>query len=239
MQWRAGEAKWRQIEQQLSAEIAEGVFPPGEKLPTELELARRFEVNRHTVRQAIAALVDAHAIRVEQGRGTFVQENILDYRLSNRTRFSQNVSRRQQLPRKQMLEAEEVKAGSHVAAALHLKKGSKLIRLFSLSEADGVPVAASESFLPAQRFEGIVEIFTQTGSLTEAFRQFGISDYQRRETRVTAQLPTTRIAALLRQAKNRPVLMTENVDVDMDGTPIEYGTTYFASDRVQLIVDGR
>lgn len=239
MQWQSGEAKWRQIERRLSEEIAAGVFPPGEKLPTELELARRFEVNRHTVRQAIAALVDAHAIRVEQGRGTFVQENILDYTLSNRTRFSQNVSRRQKLPHKQMLEAEEVKGGSHVAAALHLKKGSKLIRLFSVSEADGVPVAASESFLPAQRFSGIVGIFSETGSLTEALRRFGIEDYQRRETKVTAQLPTTRIAALLRQPRNRPVVVTENVDVDMDGTPIEFGTTWFASDRVQLIVEGR
>ena len=36
-----------------------------------------------------------------------------------------------------------------------------------------------------------------------------------------------------------PVLVTENVDVDMAGTPIECGTTWFASDRVQLTVDGR
>ena len=48
-----------------------------------------------------------------------------------------------------------------------------------------------------------------------------------------------RIAALLRQPRNRPVLVTENVDVDMAGTPIECGTTWFASDRVQLTVDGR
>ena len=77
MEWEKGEAIWKQIERQLLRDIAQGMFKPGEKLPTEKELAARFEVNRHTVRSAIAALTEANVTRVEQGRGTFVQEAVL------------------------------------------------------------------------------------------------------------------------------------------------------------------
>ncbi|RED44877.1 phosphonate metabolism transcriptional regulator PhnF [Aestuariispira insulae] len=236
--WQAGEAKWRQIERILKEEITLGDFPSGEKLPTELVLAKRFGVNRHTVRQAIGALADADLVRVEQGRGTFVQEAVLDYNLSQRTRFSQNVSRKQKLPHKRLLEWEETKARGKVARNLQLKEGMPVLRLFSVSEADGIPVCCSESFLPGIRFEGLEEAFRETGSLTEAFKSYGIADYQRKETRITSHLPTARIAELLRQPKTRPILLTENIDIDMNGGVIETGFTSFASDRVQLIVGG-
>ncbi|GAB6051920.1 phosphonate metabolism transcriptional regulator PhnF [Magnetospira thiophila] len=239
MEWQAGEAKWRQIERILLLEISQGQFPTGQRLPTEMDMARRFGVNRHTVRQAVGALAEANVVRVEQGRGTFVQESLLDYDLSQRTRFSQIVSSRQKLPRKRLIEWEILPAKKRIAQNLQLKKKTKVLRLFSVSEADGVPVACSESFLPADRFAGLADIFSETGSLTEAFVRYGVTDYQRRETRITAQLPTRRIAALLHQPKIRPVLVTENIDVDMEGQPIECGTTSFASDRVQLLVEGK
>ncbi len=239
MEWQAGEAKWRQIERHLLGDISRGIFRPGEKLPTELEMARWFGVNRHTVRQAIGSLAEANAIRVEQGRGTFVQENVLDYSLGRRTRFSKIVCGQQKLPHKRLIEWDIGKAKKKTAKRLQISGKNKVIRLFSVSEADGVPVACSESFLPAERFEGMADVFSKTGSLTEAFALFGIEDYQRRETRITAHLPSRRIAALLRQPKTRPVLVTENIDVDMSGIPIEYGITSFASDRVMLVVEGK
>lgn len=239
MDWHAGEAKWRQIERHLLGDISQGIFRPGEKLPTELEMARWFGVNRHTVRQAIGSLAEANAIRVEQGRGMFVQESVLDYSLSRRTRFSQIVGGQQKLSHKRLIEWDIGKAKKKIAGHLRINKKNKVIRLFSVGETDGVPVVCSESFFPAERFEGLADVFSKTGSLTEAFTYFGVDDYQRSETRITAHLPSRRVAALLRQPKTRPVLVTESVDIDMSGIPIEYGITSFASDRVMLVVEGK
>ncbi|HHB81205.1 MAG TPA: GntR family transcriptional regulator, partial [Aliiroseovarius sp.] len=47
---------WKAIAETLAAEIARGHYAPGAKLPTEAQLARRFGVNRHTVRRATADL---------------------------------------------------------------------------------------------------------------------------------------------------------------------------------------
>lgn len=237
MDWEPGLSIWKQIEKHLLSDIADGVFAPGDKMPTEMELVRRFGVNRHTVRRAMAALVDTNVVRVEQGRGAFVQEQILDYPLGSKTRFSQIVSGRHRLPDKRLISSEILKTNANIAQFLDVKPGTRVIELFSVSEADGIPLAVATSYLPVARFEGIVEIFTQTKSLTEAFKHFGIDDYSRKTTRISAQLPSSRVASLLKQAKNRPVISTESVDVDASGVPIEYGITAFSSDRVQLIVE--
>ena len=81
----AGVALWRQIAQMLEAEIRQGVYPPGGQLPTEAQLAARFRVNRHTLRRAIASLQEGGHLRVEQGRGTFVQEETIEYPVARRT----------------------------------------------------------------------------------------------------------------------------------------------------------
>ncbi|MBN8910269.1 MAG: GntR family transcriptional regulator, partial [Rhodospirillales bacterium] len=74
-----GVALWRQIAGRLQQDIAGGGLPPGARLPTEAELSQQFGVNRHTVRRALEELSRAGLVRVEQGRGSFVAEDVLDY----------------------------------------------------------------------------------------------------------------------------------------------------------------
>ncbi len=86
-----GMALWRQIAERLESDIVAGRHRPGERLPTEHRMAETFAVNRHTVRRAVASLEEAGLVRIEQGRGTFVQESVVDYRVKQRTRFSENL----------------------------------------------------------------------------------------------------------------------------------------------------
>src|SRR4051794_31461764 len=52
--------------------VIEGTFPPGTTLPSEAELAERFEVSRLTVREAIRSLASTNVIRVQQGRSSVI-----------------------------------------------------------------------------------------------------------------------------------------------------------------------
>lgn len=52
--------------------IIAGEFPPGDPVPGELELSSRYDVSRMTVREAIKTLTAQSILRVERGRGTFV-----------------------------------------------------------------------------------------------------------------------------------------------------------------------
>src|SRR5882672_8088944 len=63
-----------QLENILREKIMSGVFAPGSKLPTEIELIRLYGVGRITVRQALAALTKEGLIERKRRRGTFVTE---------------------------------------------------------------------------------------------------------------------------------------------------------------------
>ncbi|WP_062463732.1 GntR family transcriptional regulator [Demequina soli] len=61
-----------QVEERLLADLDDGAWAPGDRLPAEPDLAARFGVNRLTVREAIASLRRAGRLVARQGAGTFV-----------------------------------------------------------------------------------------------------------------------------------------------------------------------
>lgn len=234
---RSGVAVWKQIADTLSTEIRDRAFTATGRLPSENELSTRFGVNRHTLRQAVAALQVDGLVRIEPGRGTFVQHELLDYVLSRRTRFSENLQRQGLLPSKQLLTAREMAAPERAAHELRLDKGAKVLMVEMLDEANEQPIALATAYYPAARFAGLLEMLGSGTCTTEILRHFGVEDYVRAESRVTTQMPSDETARLLRQPATRPVLCVECLDVDMAGRAIKYGETVFCGDRVQLVVN--
>ena len=232
-----GIALWRQIYQAVEEDIASGGHKPGDRLPTEHELAQRFGVNRHTVRQALGALEEAGLIRVEQGRGTFVQEQVIDYQVSKRTRFSQELTGQSRVPSKRLLGAREEQADATVAKALSIRKGTWVVRLDSTGYADGRCIVVASAYFVRDRFKGIDKLYEETGSITKSLKAFGVEDYTRKWTHVLARMPSTADAGVLKQPKNRPVLVTESLNVDPAGTPLEFSVTRWASDWVQIVFE--
>ena len=232
-----GVALWRQIDRSLSADIAAGAWAPGERLPTEQALAERFQVNRHTIRRAIQAMVQRGLLRVEQGRGTFVQEGVIDYMIGRRTRFTENIMRNRREAARVLLGSGEVLPPPPVARLLKVPPRQPVTMLETLSSAGGMPVSLSTVYFPGGRFPDIAVHVGETGSITQALQRCGLTDYARASTRVTARMPTAEEARRLKQPVTRPVLLTEAVDVDADTRPISVSITRFASDRVQLVLD--
>ncbi|WP_158043421.1 phosphonate metabolism transcriptional regulator PhnF [Skermanella pratensis] len=233
----AGIALWRQIAEELHGDIERGTFPPGSRLATEEELAARFGVNRHTVRRACALLQDQGLVRIEQGRGTFVQEGVIDYPLTERTRFSENIRRQARTPSGEVLRATVLPADAAAARALGLAVGDPVALVELLSLADGQPIGIAAHHFAEARFPDLIATYHEAGRITETLRRLGVPDYTRRTTRVTARLPDSYEMRHLRIARTTPVLVTEAVNIDPAGRPLEFGVTRFAGNRVQVVVD--
>jgi len=231
----SGIALWRQIHQALRGEIISGRLRPGAHVPTEQQLSERFGVNRHTVRRATATLEEEGLIRVEQGRGMFVAEHVIDYTVGKRTRFTENISRQSRAPGGRVLKTKRMKADAMISDALYIPRGTPVGMLQRLGEADGRPVTLAEHYFNLKRFPDIMERIAAYGSISRALEELGIPDYLRKITKVTTRLPDRTEAELLQQPRTRPILISESVNIDPNGVPIELGVTRFAGDRVQLI----
>jgi len=230
-------ALWTTIAATLTAEIAEGHYRPGDKLPTEAALAARFGVNRHTVRHAIAAMAKGGAVHSRRGSGVYVTARPTEYRLGRRVRFHQNVLAAGQTPSRRITRAETRPAAPREAEALRLSDGALVHVVEGLSLADGQPLGAFRSIFPAERVPGLLPAIEAEASVTAALRACGVTDYTRAETRLTAKLADPVLALALQIQPGAPVLRSVAVNLDGEGVPVEYGTTWFAGDRITLTVN--
>lgn len=232
-----GVAAWRQIETCLRQEIASGALKPGQQVATETQLSQRFGVNRHTVRRALLSLSDEGLVSIEQGRGTFVRDQVLDYPIGSRTRFSEIIAAQDHEPSGRLIGAEETRAETEVAKPLKLRPGTKVLRLDTLNLSDGLPIGIASNWFPARRFPEMIAVYSKSGSISAALAHHGVADYRRVWTGLAARMPSRADADLLRQGPNRPVLVAESVNADCQERPIQFSRTRFAAGRVQIVLN--
>ncbi|SMG22732.1 phosphonate metabolism transcriptional regulator PhnF [Paracoccus sp. J56] len=225
---------WKSIADTLAGEIAAGQYHPGDKLPSEAVLAARFGVNRHTVRHALAALAEAGTVRSRRGAGVFVASRPTDYALGLRVRFHQNITASGRTPSRRLTLTETRAANREEAGALRLAPGSAVHVVEGVSLVDGQPVAVFRSVFDAGRFPDLLRHVVEIPSVTAALAQCGLRDYTRASTRLTAELAPAVMALALQVSEGAPVLRSVGVNVDREGVPVEFGTTWFAGDRVTL-----
>ncbi len=233
----SGVALWRQVADGIERGIANGSFAAGEKLPGETEIAETYRVNRHTVRRALAALAERGLVRAERGSGTYVEAQKLAYPLRSRTRFSEIVGAGGQEPRGQLIDASQDVATRELARALGLKTGEPLIRIEALRSADRTPICISTTWLSAERFPDAGSVFASVRSMTKLLAHYGVRDYRRASTKITAAIADATDAARLDLALGRPVLVVDATDVDTNGTPLVTKRSRFAAERVEFLVE--
>jgi GntR family phosphonate transport system transcriptional regulator len=232
-----GIALWRQVADGIERGIASGTFPPGEKLPGETEIAETYRVNRHTVRRALATLAERGLVRAERGSGTYVESQRLAYPLRSRTRFSEIVGAGGQEPRGQLIGASQDIATRELARSLGLKTGAPLVRIEALRSADRTPICVSTAWLSAESFPDAGEVFASVRSMTKLLAHYGIRDYRRASTKITAAIADATDAARLNLALGRPVLVVDATDVDIVDTPLITKRSRFAAERVEFLVE--
>ncbi len=232
---KAGMTRWRQIQQVLTEDILAGKLSG--KLPNETELAEHFSVNRHTVRQAVKALAEQGYVEVMHGRGTFVCDDQIDYKLGRRTRLAHSVITARRVGKSRLLSWSAVRPSREIAGMLSLPARAKALQVDSLDIVDGKVIGVCTQYFPLPRFEGFGEIYENTGKTHLALAEYGIHQFQRKLSRISARLPSADVAQQLAQPVSLPILYVEAVYVDDAGQAIEYGISRFSSTAVQLVIE--
>jgi GntR family phosphonate transport system transcriptional regulator len=233
----AGVALWRRVADHIERAIADGTYPAGARLPGETEVADRLDVNRHTVRRALAVLAARGLVRAERGSGTYVQAKRIPYPIGAHTRFSEIVGANGRLAGGRLIASTVEAAAGEIARRLAVKPGASLIRIDALRHADRVPVCIGTSWLPADRFPDAGRIYAARRSMTATLAHFGVRDYRRRSTHLAAALADASDAMWLGLGPGDPIVAVDSVDVDVEDKPILTTRARFAAERVEFVIE--
>lgn len=226
---------WTKIKDAIEKEIDEGVLKPGMRLPTETELQAMHGAGRHSVRRAVAELARDGCLSIEQGRGTFVlPQPRIEYVIGRRTRLRKNLGAQGIDVAGEPLGSETLAADKRVAQELWIGTGDEVVVTRRLTLADGVPVSFGALYHETARFPDFPERRSVMGSVSAAYRSYGIDDYLRGATSMHARPAKPEEAQRLKQHMNMPVMLVRAVDTLPDGTPIAFSEVVWSASRVRF-----
>ena len=239
----------RRIARDLRDAITSGEIAPGQKLPSERELAAQYSAARNTARGAIRLLAEEGLVSAEHGRGVFVRQKqrLLQFgseRYSRQLRketglspFRAEVAKQGRTARVECTSIENVPAPVDVAERLHVSADDvSVVRRENWYFADEDPVQIGVTYIPLTIAGGSVLATSANmgrGSLYARFAELGHSISRVREE-ITSRMPTPDEARLLHIPEGVPILHVVHTSIDQQGTPFEVTTFVMRADLTGL-----
>lgn len=212
-------------------------YEHGMLLPSELILAQRFGVNRHTVRRAVDELIIAGLVERRHGTGVIVLDAAIDYRLGSRARFTENLSKLGHETGTKIVRKQLMSACGGIARRLNLPDGDEVIWIETARYVDDRPFCLISHFLARARCSLVWEDYKE-GSLHRFVAEAHGIELVRTESTISTMLPRSEDARLLGIGRHQPILRVKTTNCERKTLlPIEYGLTRFRGDRVQLSID--
>lgn len=230
--------RWSRIADALAGAIERGDYADGASLPSAIAVAERYGVHRHTVRQAFRHLQDLGLVSVERGRGTIVQGRRFPYRLGRRVSLRANFGAAGLDVEGRIVESDTAAADAATAKRLVIAVGDPVWVIRTLNLAAGVAVSTGVHRLSVARFPGFDQrLAGARASISQAFATYGLPDYVRLSTRLSARIASKVEAQLLGLAKGAPVLQSVAIDGLDDGTPLQAIDGVFSADHVEMVIE--
>lgn len=213
---------YQQIKQLLVASLEQGEWKPGELIPSEFELAARFQVSQGTVRKAVDELAAANLLLRRQGKGTFVATH---HEPRAQYRFLRLVpdEGEPEPAESRFLECRRLRAPAEVAHRLLLKSGDAVVFIRRLLTFAGKPIVLDDIWLPGAPFKGLTaeRLSHYRGPLYGLFEsEFGTRMIRAQE-RIRAVAADAAVARQLRVPKDSPLLLVERVSFTYGDRPVE------------------
>jgi GntR family phosphonate transport system transcriptional regulator len=126
---------------------------------------------------------------------------------------------------------------SDILALMALPPDSEALQIDSWDVLDDRVIGVCTQYFPLPRFAGFDRVYAELGKTHAALAHFGVKEFQRKLSRITARAPSREVAHQLGQPASVPILYVETVYVDERGDVIEYGISRFSGTAIQLVIE--
>lgn len=208
-----------QVREKLLRRLVDGVWAPGDILPSEMQLAAELGVSQGTVRKALDAMAAENLVVRKQGRGTFVARHDDERIMFQFFRLKPDVGE-QRFPESTILSTATHLASAQERADLLLDPGAQVIRIERLRLIGGQPAIAETVILPEKLF-GALQGMELPNNLYGLFAvRFGVA-IMRSTERVKAVAASPDDARLLGLVPGAPVLQISRIAYSLEDRPVE------------------
>jgi GntR family transcriptional regulator len=245
---------YRQIAEDLRAQIESGELEPGQQLRTEGELRDHYAASRNTVRDAIKWLTTLGLVETRPGQGTFVVQTIDPFvttlsgdptraGVTEGASYRSEVTKRNRKAENSPIQLEIQQAPEPIAAGLWVPVGTEVISRHERRFIDGTPWSMQTSYYPmefvergARRLMSSQDIpYGTTQYLRESIgvKQVGYRDW------ITVRAPNATEADFFKLSPDGRVPVYEIFRTAFDGNaqPMRLTVTVYPADRNQFIVE--
>ncbi|MDY7545830.1 GntR family transcriptional regulator [Glaciimonas sp. CA11.2] len=225
-------AMYVQIADALARDIAQGIYPPSARLPSEADLVAQFAVSRVTVRQAIDQLGRQGLVTRKQGKGTFVSRQVMHHELGDLEGFYDVLLKQGVVPQTQLLEFVPVLTPQELVATFD-ETVTQLHFLKRLYLVDNKPIAIAYGYLrldnanvtweEAQRYPiyGLLDHFTS-------------AQIARADIRIRSEQATRKVSQELALPSRASTLVMQRTSFCNLGRVREHSTFYIRPENYEF-----
>jgi GntR family transcriptional regulator len=227
-----------QLKEIIEDKINRGIWKTGDKIPSEHELEKKYNVSRITVRQALKELRNEGKLNSERGRGTFVAKPKMEQPLPLLTSFTEDIKKQGKNPGSKLVNLEFRYPPFQISNKLNLDEEKEVIFLERIRTVDEEKVGIHKSYLNPKLIDekhffsydfeqnSLYDILENQfnlniGRAKESLEAFPADDYQ---------------SDLLGIKKGTPVLVLKRLTFTKDNKPLEYVEIIYRFDKYKYSI---
>lgn len=225
-----------QIHNDIKRAIEAGKWAVGDRIPSERELSRNFDVSRMTLRQAIQTLVDEGILERQVGSGTYVANQKVQEKMSGVTSFTDLMLTQGKQPTSKTISYHVMNPSLSEAEKLKLNEDDQVLRMERIRYGDDVPICFEVATVPEKLIDGLSKKEV-TSSLYRALEDKKQLSPGKAQQTVSAMSASERIAEYLSIKRGDAILRLRQVTYLQDGTPFEYVRTQYVGERFEFYLE--
>lgn len=214
---------YMQLQRLIREDIVSGVYSEGEKIPSEPELSKKYQITRSTVRKAVINLVNEGLLEQVHGKGTYVRFRHIKYSIWNFSGFTDYLMKKNEMPISKILEQKTIQYNHQPYLMLVRARGVK-------KEQSSLFLTIDTSYLPLKLFPDLYKYDFATQSLYHVLRSEYNTFPRRSEIRLSNIPADKQMEQLFKLDREQWLLMADGKVIDEQNREIEIVNVIYGPD---------
>lgn len=223
-----------QVKDVLEKKINSHEWEPGEKIPTEKELAHQLDVSNITVKRAVIDLVNEGLLYRQRGKGTFVVTSVPEKEIYSSVFFSSGPN---DITTHELLSYTVEKADAAIAKFLQITEEDEVINIQRLGIEDGEPMSIEHTYLPKKIFSGNFIEGVENELIYNILKKKYNLELSTAKNYFSGIVANQADAKLLNISKNTPLFVWERITHTETDLAVEYSKFIMRQDKEKYYLE--